>query len=322
AAVADAREDSVACVAPALFSDVACNPEADARVGVVDRRWRAPGAARLRWRAGPGATAHHLHAAARVDPGGAGHRCATVAVVPAVGDPFADIALKIVHTECVWRERAHRRRSPVAVAIVLEGIAPATAAGRPVLAAGQVARARGRGVVTPGIAPFTAGAQGVFEFGFAWQPVALAADFGQPVNIGLGVAGADVHDRQVGRGRGAREVRTPDDAAAAHEVAAALVVGHREAAALGARAVAGGVDEAAELADADLVEREREATIEAEVAPRLLAVVGVSVVVRRTHAEAAMRHHDHLRPTPAGGGVGEALPGAVVAVMNGQVDAF
>src|SRR5688572_13029380 len=64
----------------------------EARVGCVDRRRRAPGTARLRRRARPRAAADHLRAAAGVEPGGGVLWRAAVAIMPAIGDPFADVA--------------------------------------------------------------------------------------------------------------------------------------------------------------------------------------------------------------------------------------
>ena len=91
----------------------------------------------------------------------------------------------------------------------------------------------------------------------------------------------------------------------------------------GARAVAGGRDEAAELADRDFVARHREAAVEAHVVRGPLGVPGVGFAVTGAHAEPAVRHHDHLRPAPAAvHRVGERLAGAEQAVMRGQVDAL
>src|SRR3546814_2040913 len=59
----------------------------------------------------------------------------------------------------------------------------------------------------------------------------MAALFGQPLGVGLGVPGAHVQHRQVLAGRGAGVVAAPVDAALPREVAAALVVCHRIAAA-------------------------------------------------------------------------------------------
>src|SRR3546814_4109360 len=63
----------------------------------------------------------------------------------------------------------------------------------------------------------------------------MPALFGQPLGVGLGIPGAHMQDRQVLAGRGASVVAAPVDAAHAREVAAALVVCHRIAAALRAR---------------------------------------------------------------------------------------
>src|SRR3546814_6597836 len=87
-----------------------------------------------------------------------------------------------------------------------------------------------------------AGAQHVLELRLAGQAVAMAALFGQPLGVGLGVPGAHVQHRQVLAGRGAGVVAAPVDAAHPREVAAALVVCHRIAAALRARLASGGVD--------------------------------------------------------------------------------
>src|SRR5690606_36374332 len=108
------------------------HPEADPGVGGVARRRRAPGRPGLLRRAGPGTAADHVDPAARVDPGGGIARGAAVAIVPAVGHPFADVARKIVQAPFVRRERGYRRRAPVAVAIAFEGVAPAASAPRPV----------------------------------------------------------------------------------------------------------------------------------------------------------------------------------------------
>src|SRR3546814_5618075 len=102
-------------------------------------------------------------------------------------------------------------------------------------------------------------------------------------------------DRQVLAGRGASVVAAPVDAAHAREVAAALVVCHRIAAALRARLAPGGVDEAAVVAHRDLGDRHRESPVEADRMLRALDVVGARVVRPRTHAVRAVRHDPHLR---------------------------
>src|SRR5262245_25547756 len=61
----------------------------------------------------PGAAAHHAPGTIFLQPGRAIRRRALVAVVPAVLDPFPHVARRIVQTELVGREAAHRSRLPL-----------------------------------------------------------------------------------------------------------------------------------------------------------------------------------------------------------------
>src|SRR5690606_20668795 len=110
-------------------------------------------------------------------------RRAAVAVVPAVRDPLADVALKIMQPECIGREAARRGRAPVAVVVAFEGVAPAAPPRGTVGTAGQVAGAGRRRTVAPGVAAGATGAQCVLELGLARQPVPLPAHLRQPVHV-------------------------------------------------------------------------------------------------------------------------------------------
>src|SRR5690606_39307890 len=100
----------------------------------------------------------------------------------------------------------HRRRAPVAIAITDEGVVPAPAAGRDILAAGEIARQlRRRAGVAPRVAPAAAGTQRILELGLGGQPVITAGLLGQPRCVVLGIAHADVHHRAV-RVRGCNDV--------------------------------------------------------------------------------------------------------------------
>src|SRR3546814_2474467 len=92
-------------------------------------------------------------------------------------------------------------------------------------------------------------------------------------------------------------VAAPVDAAHPREVAAALVVCHRIAAALRARLASGGVDEAAVLAHRDLGDRHRESPVEGDRLLRALDVVGTRVVRTRTHPGRPVRQDHYLRST-------------------------
>src|SRR5690606_36822587 len=70
---------------------IAHDPETESCIGGVDVRRGAPGRAGLGRRTGPGTAADDLVAAAGIDPGRTVTRRAPVAVVPAVGDPLADV---------------------------------------------------------------------------------------------------------------------------------------------------------------------------------------------------------------------------------------
>src|SRR5690606_35780797 len=159
-------------------SDLADDPEADARVGRGGRAAQAPGRACLRRRVGPRATTHHLVPAAGIDPRPTVGGGAPVAVVPAVGDPLADVAGDVVKAECIGCVAAHRRRAPGIVGIPVEGIAPFAPARRAVPAAGEVATARRRRPLAPRIGRLAAGAEHVLELRLAWQPVVASGLFG------------------------------------------------------------------------------------------------------------------------------------------------
>src|SRR3546814_8911143 len=88
-------------------------------------------------------------AAARIHPGLAVAGRTPVAVMPAIGDPFADIAGKVVKAVCIGGEAGDGRRPPEAVGVTGERVVPVPAAGRLVAAAGEVAGIRGRCPVAP-----------------------------------------------------------------------------------------------------------------------------------------------------------------------------
>src|SRR5690606_4462547 len=107
---------------------------------------------------------------------------------------------------------------------------------------------------------------------------------------------ADVQHRQFVGGAAAGIVAAPVHAAHAHEVAAALVIGHRVAAALGAGFAPGGIDETAEVPHRHLGDRHRETARETDRMLRALDVRGVGVALGGAHAEGPVRYHHHLRP--------------------------
>src|SRR5690606_8421284 len=233
--------------------------------------------------------AHHPHPATRVHPGLSVDGRTPVAVMPAVGDPLAHVACKVVKTVCIGGETGHGRRAPETVVVAGECVVPAPAARRAVAAAGDVAHVRRRGAVAPGEAPLPARAQRVFELRFAGHVVTVPAAVGQPLRIRIGVARADMDHGHVLRRNAAVVGVAPVHAVAAHEVAAALVVHHGEAAPAGGGAIAGGGDEAAELGHGDFGARHGEAALEADVMPRPLAVAGTALAVGRTHGIGAVR---------------------------------
>src|SRR5690606_31185274 len=157
---------------PALQLTYHAKPEP--RIGDVHRCRRAPGRPRLRGRTRPGAAADHLVAAAWIDPGRAVAGCTAVTIMPAVGDPFADVAGQVVKAPCIGFHAAHRRGPPVAVAVAGERVGPGAPGRRAVQPAGGVGHPRRRFAFAPGEAPAAAGAQRVLELGFAGQAVALA----------------------------------------------------------------------------------------------------------------------------------------------------
>src|SRR5690606_32816036 len=132
----------------------------DPRRGDVRILRLPPGRAGLFRCIGPVAAADHPLPAPRVEPGRAVGGCTPVTGMPAVGHPFAEIAADIVHAPGVGLVARHRRRAPVAIAITDEGVVPAPAAGRDILAAGEIARQlRRRAGVAPRVAPAAAGTQ-------------------------------------------------------------------------------------------------------------------------------------------------------------------
>src|SRR5688572_19054941 len=110
-------------------SDIARHAETGARGGGIGLAAHAPRRARLFRRTGPGTATHHALATPGVDPGLATARGTTIGVVPAIGDPFADIARHVVKTECIGRIASDRRRPPGAIVIAGERIAPVPATG-------------------------------------------------------------------------------------------------------------------------------------------------------------------------------------------------
>src|SRR3546814_3108655 len=120
-------------------------------------------------------------------------RCALVTGVQACALPIsADIPR-------IGREVSSGRRPPVAVAVVVEGVVPLAAGRRAVAPAGEVARVARRRALAPRVGRTAAGAQHVLELRLAGQAVAMAALFGQPLGVGLGVPGAHVQHRPVDR---------------------------------------------------------------------------------------------------------------------------
>src|SRR5690606_35022404 len=203
-----------------------------------------------------------------------------------------------------------------------ERVVPAPAAGRAVAAAGDVAHVRRRRTVAPGEAALPARAQRIFELRFAGYVVAVPAAVGQPLRIRIGIARADMDHGHVLRCNAAVVGVAPVHAGTAHEVAAALVVDHGEAAPARGGAIPGGGDEAPELGHGDFGAGHREAALETDVVPRPLTVAGAAFAVGRAHGVGAVRHHHHLRAARARTqGVGECLPRPEQAVMRGQVDA-
>src|SRR5262249_35479328 len=113
--------------------------------------------------------------------------------------------------------------------------------------------------VAPRIARLAAGAQRVFEFGFARQAVVLAGVRRQPIGVGLRVVPRHVYDRQiVGRGNG-EIVLTPGRPAAVDHASGVFLVDARRAEFLGVGRVVGVIGEAAELGDGDVVAAQGEA---------------------------------------------------------------
>src|SRR3546814_13179732 len=91
---------------------------------------RTPCGSGLLRRTGPGATTHDPRAAARVHPGLAVFGRTPVAVMPAVGDPLADIACEVVKAICIGGEAGDRCGPPQALGVGGEGVVPTPAAGR------------------------------------------------------------------------------------------------------------------------------------------------------------------------------------------------
>src|SRR5688572_12217790 len=116
---------AIAC-APCLRggSELADDAEPQPCIGGVAVRGLAPGRPHLCRCAQPGPAADHARPAPRVHPGLAVGGCTPVTLVPAVGHPLADVARKVVKTECIGRETTHWRGTPCGIAIALEGIAP------------------------------------------------------------------------------------------------------------------------------------------------------------------------------------------------------
>src|SRR5690606_15571034 len=169
----------------------------------------------------------HLVATARVDPCAAVGRGPPVGVVPAVRDPFADIAGHVVKAECIGRVAADRGGTPGAVVVARERIAPLAPTGRTVTTAGEVARICRRLPVPPREAGLAAGPQHVLELGLAGQAVRLTGLLRQPLGVGQGILCADVDNRVAVPGRLAQVIVAPVDATAANHVATALVIHHR-----------------------------------------------------------------------------------------------
>ena len=142
----------------------------DARVGVVGIAAQPPRRTRLRRRTRPRTTAHHPRPATGVDPGRAVTGRAPVAVVPAIGDPFADIAGQVVKAVSIRLVAAHRRRAPGAVAVAGECVAASCArsatTSRPPV---KLPDARRRRCRRPTGSGWRSGAQRVFELGLAGQ---------------------------------------------------------------------------------------------------------------------------------------------------------
>ncbi len=118
---------------------------------------------------------------------------ADIARVPAIGDPFPGVAHHVEQAEGVGLELARRRGEDVAIRAQehlgriarLPGLRRARLVGDVGVATGLLAR------VAPRPCGQRAGARGVFPFGFRRQPVALAGELFQPVDIGQRVLPAD-----------------------------------------------------------------------------------------------------------------------------------
>src|SRR5688572_1849416 len=117
---------AIATLLAVMRLQLAHEAESEPRIGGVAVRRQSPGRTHLRRRARPRSASDRALAAARVDPGLAVSGGAPIPVVPAIGDPLADVAAQVVKVECIGRVAPGRRRAPEPIRVVLEGVAPVT----------------------------------------------------------------------------------------------------------------------------------------------------------------------------------------------------
>src|SRR4249919_1494468 len=105
-------------ISPLQFAQ---NPESEPAVaGVrVDRQPRR--GTRLFQRTGPGGATRHALRAPGIDPGRSIRGRTLVTVVPAVGDPFRDIADHVEGTPGFGGKTAYRRRPPEIIGVAGDG---------------------------------------------------------------------------------------------------------------------------------------------------------------------------------------------------------
>src|SRR6185437_4588121 len=103
-------------------SQVACDPEPHPSAPRIGRGAHAERRTILVRRAAPGTTTDHPLVAPRVHPRAAVGRRAHVVFMPAILDPFRNVAVDVVQAERIGLETHHRRRPPIVVVVVLESV--------------------------------------------------------------------------------------------------------------------------------------------------------------------------------------------------------
>ena len=158
-----------------------------------------------------------------------------------------------------------------------------SAAGRNIFAACQIFNPRWRQCIAPRITPSPPGTQRVFKFRLTGQTVVCAGLLAQPCRISFGIARGDVNHWHGIHGRLPVIPGSPVNAAAAHEVAAAHVIGHRMPALGSARHVTGGLHKATELPHRDFVTPHRKSTLERYSVLGLFIRIGIDLTIGRPH---------------------------------------